>query len=408
MADTTHPCPLVPVSEHRAKVAALLEPTAIEHRSLDDCLGLALAEDLTSTIPLPPFDNSAMDGYAVRSVDLTRAGPEQPVTLPVTADIPAGRIELPALEPGTAHRIMTGSQVPPGADATVPVERTDGGTEQVSVYEAARPGAHLRRAGEDVSAGTRVLTAGTSLNAAHLGVASAVGTARLPVHRPPRVLVLSTGSELVAPGEPLRAGQIYESNGMMLAAAVRQAGGQAHLLRFVPDDVDAFHDALAPHLDTTDLIITSGGVSAGAYEVVKDALADNGVEFTNVAMQPGKPQGLGRYRAGPAVVALPGNPVSSMVSFEVFIRPVLRRAAGHEVTLRPRREATLTEPLTSSPGKRQYRRGLFDAETGTVTPHGGPGSHLLSAMAQANSLLDIDEDAAEVPAGSQVTTWLLD
>ncbi len=228
------------------------------------------------------------------------------------------------------------------------------------------------------------------------------------MHQPVRVLVLSTGSELVAPGTALQPGQIYESNGLMLAAAVREAGGEATLLRFVPDDVDAFHAALAPHLNSTDLLITSGGVSAGAYEVVKDALTGTGVEFTKVAMQPGMPQGCGRYRDGVAVVTLPGNPVSAMVSFEVFVRPALRAAAGHRATRRPMRQATLIEPLSAPAGKRQYRRGLFDEATGTVALQGAPGSHLLAGLAKANCLLEVREDVTELAAGATVDVMLLD
>ncbi|TDD49422.1 molybdopterin molybdotransferase MoeA [Saccharopolyspora elongata] len=399
---------LTAVADHQSKISALLAPTPVLVKPLADCLGLALAADLTAPISLPPFDNSAMDGYAVRSVDLAGATPEQPVLLPVHEDIPAGRVDVPPLQPGTAHRIMTGAQMPPGADAVIPVERTDGGTEQVRMFSAVQPGAHVRRAGEDVTAGATVLTTGTALAPSQLGVAAAVGAAELPVHRPVRVLVLSTGSELVAPGTALQPGQIYESNGLMLAAAVREAGGEATLLRFVPDDVEAFHAALAPHLADTDLLITSGGVSAGAYEVVKDALTGTGVEFTKVAMQPGMPQGCGRYRDGVAVVTLPGNPVSAMVSFEVFVRPALRAAAGHLATRRPVRQATLTEPLTAPAGKRQYRRGRFDPATGGVTLQGAPGSHLLAGLAKANCLLEIPEDVTELAAGSTVDVMLLD
>ena len=261
------PLPLISVAEHRATLAALVAPTRVERLPLADCLGLALAEDLTAPIALPPFDNSAMDGYAVRASELSGASADNPVELPVAEDVPAGRVDSPPLRPGTVHRIMTGAQVPRGADAVVPVELTDGGTERVRLSRAPAAGANVRRIGDDVVAGTVVLSRGATLGAPQLGVAAAVGAGDLPVHRAPRVLVLSTGSELVEPGTPLQAGQIYESNGSMLAAAVRQAGGEARLLRFVPDDVAAFHAALEPHLDSTDLIVTSGGVSAGAYEV---------------------------------------------------------------------------------------------------------------------------------------------
>jgi molybdopterin molybdotransferase len=408
VANGTGTSPLTTVGEHQAKVAALLTTTPVESRALEECLELALAEDLASAIALPPFDNSAMDGYAVRSAEVSGADAENPVMLPVGADLPAGRVDTPPLLPGTAHRIMTGAQVPEGADAVIPVERTDGGTEQVRLYSTAEPGANVRTAGEDVRPGTTVLTAGTTLGAAQLGVAAAVGASHLRVHRPPRVLVLSTGSELVEPGNSLQPGQIYESNGLMLASAVRQAGGEARLLRFVPDDVEAFHASLAPHLESTDLILTSGGVSAGAYEVVKDALAGNGVEFTKVAMQPGMPQGAGRYRGSVAVATLPGNPVSAMVSFEVFVRPALRAAAGHAAVRRPMRRAGLTEPLRSAAGKRQYRRGWFDAADSSVTPLGGPGSHLLAAMARSNCLVEVPDSGTDLPVGSEVDVHLLE
>jgi molybdopterin molybdotransferase len=371
-----------------------------------------LAEDLASPVALPPFANSAMDGYAVRSADLG----EVPVALPVAADIPAGRTDGPPLAAGTAHRIMTGAPLPEGADAVVQVEWTDAGTEQVRVDRAVGAGQNVRGAGEDVTAGTVVLPAGTLLGPAQIGLAAAVGAGTLPVRRRPRVLVLSTGSELVAPGEPLAHGQIHESNGPMLAAAVTDAGGAAALLRFVPDDVAAFtatlDEALGAHPDDpVDLVLTSGGVSAGAYEVVKDAFTDRGVTFTKVAMQPGMPQGLGRY-PGPlgdvAVVTLPGNPVSSLVSFEVFVRPALRAAAGHPQPARPRVRARLAEALDSPAGRRQFRRGRIDAVAGTVSTVGAAGSHLLAALARADCLLVVDEDTTHVDAGDTVEVWLLD
>nr|WP_244515173.1 gephyrin-like molybdotransferase Glp [Actinopolyspora xinjiangensis] len=411
MGHTTDTSTLVPVDEYRERISNLLAPTPGQRVALEDCLGLALAEDVTAPIPLPPFDNSAVDGYAVRVADVTGADAATPVTLPVTADVPAGRVDVPALEEGTAHRIMTGAQLPPGAEAAVPVELTDGGTERVAVHRALPDGSNIRRAGEDVTTGQVVLEKGRTLGAAQLGLAAALGHAELPVSRPPRVLVLSTGSELVEPGAELRPGQIYESNGTMLAAAVRQCGCQARLLRFVPDEVSQLHAALEPHLADSDLILTSGGVSAGAYEVVKDALESSGVRFDKVAIQPGMPQGSGYYEANGQrvpVITLPGNPVSSIVSFEVFVRPALRRSGGHREIHRPHRRATLTESLRSPSGKRQYRRGDFDPETDTVTTRGGAGSHLLSGMAAANCLLRLPEESTEVESGSTVDVWLLE
>jgi len=410
--DHGNPSAMRPVAEHAEAVAALLGPTATETVPLAGALGRILAEDLVSPMALPPFSNSAMDGYAVRSADLA----DLPAELPVAADIPAGRTDGPALDGGTAHRIMTGAAMPDGADAVVQVEWTDAGTERVRIDRAVAAGQNVRVAGEDVTAGQVVLPAGTVLGPAQVGLAAAVGAGSLAVRRRPRVLVLSTGSELVAPGEPLRHGQIHESNGPMLAAAVTDAGAVAELLRFVPDDVDQFlgtlDEALAARADDpVDLVLTSGGVSAGAYEVVKDAFTDRGITFAKVAMQPGMPQGLGHHH-GPtgdvAVVTLPGNPVSSLVSFEVFVRPVLRAALGHPQPGRPRVRARLAEPLDSPPGRRQFRRGRLNAVDGTVTAVGAPGSHLLAALARADCLLVVGEETTRVEAGEVVEVWLLD
>ena len=397
------------VEEHRAAVADLLAPLPVERVPLGRARGRVLAEALVAGIALPPFDNSAMDGYAVRAADVAGATDGDPRELPVTADIPAGRTDVPPLEPGTAHRIMTGAPLPVGADTVVQVEHTDGGLDRVRVLRAPAVGTSVRRAGEDVVAGQVVLAAGTVLGAPQIGVAAAIGAETVPVRRRPTVLVLSTGSELVAPGTPLQLGQIYESNGPMLAAAVEDAGGVADLMRFVPDDVAHLHRVLDDRLaaGTVDLVLTSGGISAGAYEVVKEALAGRGVEFVKVAMQPGGPQGVGRV-GGVGVVALPGNPVSSQVSFEVFVRPPLRAALGYQHPERPRVTAALAAPLTSTPGRRQFRRGMVDAVAGTVREVGGPPSHLLGALARADCFFVVPEEITELAAGSPVEVWLLE
>ena len=393
------------VDEHRRVIAGLISARPPSPVVLSEALGLVLADDVVAPLSLPVFDNSAMDGYAVRAEDVADAGPDNPVTLPVAEDIPAGRTDPLTLSPGTAHRIMTGAPMPAGATAVVPVEATDAGMPTVRIAGAPRPGQHVRKSGEDVTAGTRVLRAGQTVTPAVLGLVAALGLDRLTIVPRQRVLVISTGSELVAAGTALAPGQIYESNAVMLAAAVREAGASVLDTATCGDDVEQFRELLEAR--EADLVITSGGVSAGAYEVVKDAFptGSGGVEFVKVAMQPGMPQGAGRTGGGCPIVTLPGNPVSALVSFEVFIRPALRAAMGMADPDRPRRSAVLAEALTSPRGKRQFRRGIYDPCAGTVTSYGPPASHHLRWLASANCLLDIAEDVTDLAAGQQVEIW---
>lgn len=394
------------VEEHQRVIARLISPRQAGGAPLADALGLVLADDVIAGLSLPVFDNSAMDGYAVRVEDVAGASASEPVKLVVAEDIPAGRIDSPILVPGTAHRIMTGAPMPPGATAVVPVERTDGRVDTVTISASATPGQHIRRAGEDVAVGTRVLDAGRVVTPAVLGLVAALGLGELPVIGRQRVLVISTGSELVAPGAALLPGQIYESNAIMLAAAAREAGAEVVAVLTCDDDIERFTAMLDSYADRADLIITSGGISAGAYEVVKDALEgdDGRVEFIKVAMQPGMPQGAGTVH-DTAIVTLPGNPVSALVSFEVLIRPALRAAMGFPQPNRPLRFGVLAEPITSPAGKRQFRRGVYDPDTGIVLSYGPPASHHLRWLASANCLLDIAAEVTALDAGDRVELW---
>ena len=393
------------VSEHQRVVSQLISARPAANVGLADSLGLVLADDVIAPLSLPVFDNSAMDGYAVRAEDVIGADPANPVKLPVAEDIPAGRTDLLTLAPGTAHRIMTGAPMPSGATAVIAVESTDAGIDTVTISASAKPGQHIRSAGGDVTIGSTVLHAGDTVTPAALGLVAALGLGELAVIPRQRVLVISTGSELVAAGTALQPGQIYESNAVMLAAAVSDAGAEVVGVVTCDDDVARFTALLDSHAGQTDLIITSGGVSAGAYEVVKDALDNSGVEFVKVAMQPGMPQGAGRTPGGSAIVTLPGNPVSALVSFEVFIRPALRAAMNFPQPNRPHRTAVLAEDLSSPSGKRQFRRGVYNPADGTVVSYGPPASHHLRWLASANCLLDIAEDITELAAGEQVELW---
>ncbi|WP_017935792.1 molybdotransferase-like divisome protein Glp [Nocardioides sp. Iso805N] len=402
--------PLTPVSpdDHCQRILDAIEPMAAFPQPLMDALGLVCAEEVHASVSLPSFDNSAMDGYAVRFDDVADASPEGPLELPVVGEIGAGTARVHALAPGTAVKIMTGAPVPTGADTIVPYEATDRGVGQVLIRRAPREeGQHVRRAGEDVAEGDLVIEHGTVLDARHIGLLAAVGSATVAVRPRPRVVVISTGSELREPGQPLGHDSIYDSNSYLLAAAAREAGAIAFRVGIVPDEPQAFRTALHDQLVRADLVITSGGVSQGDYDVVKEALTPDGVWFGPVAMQPGKPQGFGLVGEDRVpIFCLPGNPVSSFVSFEVFVRPALRRLMGQEPYRRPVLRARLAEPMGSPAGRRQYMRGRYD--DGVVTPVGSPASHMLGSLASSNCLLVVPEAVTSLPAGAEVDVLLIE
>ena len=398
---------LVSVDDYREGILAGLEPLDPITLPLADSHGCVLAEDVVAQWPLPSFDNSSMDGYAVIASDVSSASEASPVTLTVIDDVPAGSRADVALRPGCAVRIMTGAPIPSGTDCIVPVEVTDAGTESVEIREQASRGSHIRRAGEDVIVGDVVVRSGTLLSSRQLAVIAAVGKGHLVVYPRPRVAVLSTGSELVEPGTPLSKGMISDSNSFLLVSAANEAGAQAYRVPPVPDDAEAFTAAISDQLHRADLILTSGGVSMGAYDTVKEVFSSYGtVEFTKVAMHPGMPQGHGVVGESDEeripVITLPGNPVSSYISFQNFVRPAINKLRGLGSTDRPRLPAEVTKPLDSPQSKRQFARGRF-LDDGRVEPvGGGQGSHVIGGLAQADCLIVIPEGVAHVNAGDTV------
>jgi molybdopterin molybdotransferase len=399
-----HGRPTTPVDDHLARILGAVAPLPAATVPLSEALGLVVAADVVSTLPLPAFDNSAMDGYAVHQRDVVGATPESPVHLPVVGGIGAGAAAIDELAPGTAVKIMTGAPVPPGATAVVPYEWTDRGSNEVLIEQPAVVGQNIRRSGEDVDAGDLLVSSGTVLGPRHLGLLAGAGEGRVSVHPRPRVVIVSTGSELREPGQPLGPGQIHDANSTLLASAARAAGASAYRVGSVADEPGAFLETLQDQLSRADLIVTSGGVSQGDFDVVKAALKDR-LWFGDVAMQPGKPQGFGTVDGVP-VFTLPGNPVSAYLSFQLFVLPALRTLQGRHRVVHPLRSARCSKGFGSAYGKRQFVRAAYDA--GLVAPVGGHGSHLLGDLAAANALIVVPEETTEVRAGDTVQVLLLD
>ena len=400
------------VEEHLTQILELVEPLPPYDQPLLEAIGLPICQDVVASIDLPTFDNSAMDGYACRRHDLLDASPEHPVRLPVVGESAAGQSKAYALSPGQAVKIMTGAPLPTGADVVVPIEWTDGGRANVSITQLPDPGQHVRPRGEDVQAGQPLLEEGTVLGPRQAAILAATGHAQVRARPRPRVVILSTGSELREPGTPLGFDSIYDSNSFAIAAAARQADAIAYRVGIVSDDPQELTDTLSDQLVRADLVVTSGGVSKGDYDVVKDVLGRLGtVQFTEVAMQPGKPQGFGTIGEDETpIFTLPGNPVSSYISFEVFVLPAIRRMMGKLPYRRPLVRAMCRGDFRSPQGRRQFVRGAFEvtASGAEVTPVGGHGSHLIGSLSQSNALIVVPESTTAVGAGTTVDVLVLD
>jgi molybdopterin molybdotransferase len=392
---------LISIAEARRRVLESVTRLGDEDVPLDLALGRVLAEEITSTIDVPPFDSSGMDGYALI------AGPE--AELEVIGEARAGHPASEAVRPGVAVRISTGAPVPEGADAVVPVERTSPETAVRVQVPATEAGANIRRVGEDIRSGDVVLRAGTVLGPAELGVAASIGRASLRCALRPRVAILATGDELTPPGEPLAAGAIYGSNGFALSAQVERAGADLALRGTVPDTPDGTREAIREALETADVVIVSGGVSVGPHDHVKDALLDLGVEerFWGVSLRPGKPTWFGT-RGGTLAFGLPGNPVSAMVTFQLFARPALATLQGAAPDA-PRATAMLAHPVTRNRRREEaVRVRLRHTDEGLVAETTGEqGSHMLTSMLGADGLALIAPGDGELAAGERVEVELL-
>lgn len=399
---------MISVDQHRARILAAAQPLQPEHLALADALGRVLAEDVTSRWPVPLFDNSAMDGYAVRRTDAVAGA-----TLRVVADVAAGSAEDPPISLGECVRIMTGAPVPADADAIVPLEQTDLGTEilpdppaRITVLAQPREGAHIRRRGDDAPAGSLTVSAGTTLGAWQLSAIASAGHDRVRVTRAPRVAVISTGSELIPPSATPRRGQIPESNSVLLGAAVRASGAVLVGTATVSDDPQELRDALAGF--DVDVMILSGGASVGAFDVVRAVVGEElGARFDRVAVQPGKPQGFGVLESGMLAFCLPGNPVSVAASFEMFVRPALRKMAGFADIDRKRVVRRAASAWNSPPDRAQILPVVFDDETVRPATAGGSGSHLVSSLAVATAFAIVPAETQRVQEGDPVTVMVL-
>jgi molybdopterin molybdotransferase len=401
---------MVSVDEALEKILSFIKPLGAEKVSILDALGRVIAEDLYASRDIPPLDNSAMDGYAVRWEDVKNTSKDLPVRLEVIEDLPAGFISKKTLQKGQAIRIMTGAPIPKGADHVIPVEDTKRENQWVYVLHAVSKEKNIRKAGEDVKKGDLILSKGDLIRPPEVGMIASIGRSFVSVYQRPLVAILCTGEELVDVDGPLDDSKIVSSNSYTLSAQVKDCGAIPIPLGIAKDEKGDIEEKLRQGL-RADVLISSAGVSVGDYDFVKEALKDLGMEmvFWRVAMKPGRPMTFGRIGEKP-VFGLPGNPVSSMVSFEQFVRPSLLKMMGHKRIFRPVIEAVLKEDIKEKRGRRHFIRGMLTFENGSyfVTTTGPQGSGILKSMVKANGLIVIPEDREWVKAGEKVNVQLLD
>ena len=387
------------VDEHAALIRSMLAfPPLAEPLPIGEALGRVTAYEVVAPLDLPLFRNSQMDGFAVIAADLAPF-----VSLPIVGEVAARASSPEPLAPGTAVRIMTGAAMPQGADAVVPVEDTTVADDTVTISRVRSAGEYVREKGSDLARGATLLPPDLRLASRHLAALAASGIATVEVRVRPRIAVITTGAELVSPGSDTVLGQIFDANAVALTTAVEAAGGHVVFSARVPDDREAMAGALDAALAVSDLVITSGGISMGDYEVVRDVLEPRGAAVGTIRMQPGGPQATAVLDGVP-VVGFPGNPVSTQLSFELFVAPILRQLAGLPAATREQR--VLDADVRSVPGKRQFLRGRAVASDG-VTVVGGASSHLVAGLAASDLLIDVPEDVTELTKGTIVQTWAL-
>src|SRR5579884_1418082 len=402
---------MISVEEALERMLAQIQPLEVTTVPLAQSQGLVLAEDVVAQEDMPPFANSAMDGYALLSKD-SKPREGQPPRLRVTGGVAAGYVAEHAVEEGTAMRIMTGAPVPPGADSVIQVEltRSQGPqSEWVEILQEVAPGNNIRPAGEDMHRGQTVLTRGTCIRAWEVGILATLGYAQVPVIRRPRVAVLGTGDEVIDIHEPLRPGKIRNSNSYLLEAAVRKAGAEPHRLGVARDTIESLREKFTQAVQH-DLILTSGGVSVGDFDLVKDIMQEQGeINFWRINMRPGKPVAFGHIKGVP-LLGLPGNPVSSAVTFELFGRPVIRKMQGHTRLVRPQIEVVVEDGVQDRAMRRHYVRAHVEWRDGRFVARttGNQGSNITTSLLNANAFLIIPEGGTEVRPGDTAQAMMLD